>query len=35
LIGKPGDEARLLRLARTYEQAAEWSDMHPDMALFT
>ena len=34
LIGKPGDEARLLRLARAYEQAAEWSDMHPDMALF-
>ena len=34
LIGKPGDEARLLRLARAYEQAAEWSDMHPDMELF-
>ena len=34
LIGKPGDEARLLRLARTYEQATDWTDIHPDMAPF-
>ena len=35
LIGKPWDEARLLRLAYTYEQATEWGDMHPNMDLFT
>ncbi len=34
LIGKPGDEARLLRLARTYEQATDWTDIHPDMTPF-
>jgi aspartyl-tRNA(Asn)/glutamyl-tRNA(Gln) amidotransferase subunit A len=35
LVGKPGDEARLLRLARTYEQATEWGTMHPDLTPFS
>jgi aspartyl-tRNA(Asn)/glutamyl-tRNA(Gln) amidotransferase subunit A len=31
LIGRPFDEAGLLAIARHYEQAHEWSSMHPNL----
>ena len=34
LIGRPFEEARLLRLARAYEQATGWGEYHPDMEAF-
>lgn len=34
LIGKPFDEARLLRLGRAYEQAAGWTGRYPDLEAF-
>ena len=34
LIGRPFDEARLLRLAHAYEQAADWRSRRPEMGDF-
>jgi len=34
LIGRPFDEARLLRLAYAYEQATEWGRYRPDLDAF-
>jgi aspartyl-tRNA(Asn)/glutamyl-tRNA(Gln) amidotransferase subunit A len=31
VIGKPFDEATVLRVARTYEATVEWSGMHPEL----
>ncbi len=31
LIGRPFDEARLLRAARAYERETEWSSMAPEL----
>jgi aspartyl-tRNA(Asn)/glutamyl-tRNA(Gln) amidotransferase subunit A len=35
LVGRPFDEARLLRLARAYEQASGHSGQHPEMLDFS
>ena len=34
LIGRPFDEAGVLRLARAYEQATDWGERHPDTEAF-
>ena len=34
LIGKPHDEARLLRLARAFEQATDYNRQTPDLTAF-
>jgi aspartyl-tRNA(Asn)/glutamyl-tRNA(Gln) amidotransferase subunit A len=31
VIGKPFDEATVLRVARAYEQTASWGDTHPSL----
>jgi aspartyl-tRNA(Asn)/glutamyl-tRNA(Gln) amidotransferase subunit A len=35
LVGRPFDEARLLRLARAYEQTSGHSGQHPEMSDFS
>lgn len=32
LIGKPFDEATMLRAAHTYEQSTDWHTKHPELA---